>query len=128
MTDPQLAATLAALGHVLRLNLWRLLVPYGSQGLAAGEIAARMSVLPSSLSFHLRQMTHAGVLVQRRASRQVIYAVNLDNVGHIARLLALSLMQRADVLMQDSPFVGELQGADRRLVAETVIHAQALRH
>lgn len=78
MTDTQIAAVMAALGHTIRLQLWRMLMPFGKQGLPAGAIAARMSILPSSLSFHLRQMTQAGVLSQRRSSRQIIYAVNLD--------------------------------------------------
>ena len=52
------------------------MAPYGSNGLPAGKIAARMEVLPSSLSFHLRQMTQAGLLVQRRSSRQIICAVD----------------------------------------------------
>lgn len=71
---------LAALGHALRLRLWRLLAPHGHAGLPAGLIATTMNVLPSSLSFHLRMMTQAGVLTQRRSSRRIIYAVNADTV------------------------------------------------
>jgi DNA-binding transcriptional ArsR family regulator len=78
MTDTQIAASMAALGHTIRLQVWRMLLPHGNQGLPAGDIAARMSILPSSLSFHLRQMTQAGVLSQRRSSRQLFYTVNLD--------------------------------------------------
>jgi DNA-binding transcriptional ArsR family regulator len=70
------AAALAALGHKLRLAAWRMLVPHGQIGLPAGAISAQLAVAPSSLSFHLQQMTVAGVLVQRRSSRQIIYAVN----------------------------------------------------
>lgn len=67
---------LAALGHKLRFELWRMLSSYGSLGLSAGHIAARLGVPPSSLSFHLQQMTRAGILMQRRSSRQMMYAVN----------------------------------------------------
>jgi len=91
MTDYQTVAALAALGHGLRLSLWRLLAPYGPGGLSASIIAARMSVLPSSLSFHLRQMTQAGVLIQRRSSRQIIYAVNLDTMNGLVTSLSASI-------------------------------------
>ena len=87
MSEPQAVVVLAALGHELRFSLWRLLAPYGSRGLPAGTIAARMSVLPSSLSFHLRGMTQAGVLIQRRSSRQIIYAVNHDVINGLVESL-----------------------------------------
>jgi ArsR family transcriptional regulator, arsenate/arsenite/antimonite-responsive transcriptional repressor len=69
-------------------------------GLPAGTIAARLSVAPSSLSFHLLQMTHGRVLVQRRFSRQVIYAINEDVVGSLFHVLSgeITLDPAADVL------------------------------
>jgi len=88
MSEPQAVVVLAALGHELRFALWRLLAPYGLRGLPAGTIAARMSVLPSSLSFHLREMTQAGILVQRRSSRQMIYAVNHDVIDRLVAFLS----------------------------------------
>lgn len=69
-------AMLSALGQEIRLDLWRLLAEHGSEGLAAGVIAARLSLAPSSLSFHLQQLTQAGLLVHRRSSRRIIYAAN----------------------------------------------------
>jgi ArsR family transcriptional regulator len=88
MSDTQAILVLAALGHGLRFSLWRLLAPYGSKGLPAGVIAARMEVLPSSLSFHLRQMTQAGLLIQRRSSRQIIYAVDQHAIDGLLTCLA----------------------------------------
>jgi DNA-binding transcriptional ArsR family regulator len=87
MTARQAVAVMAALGHSLRLELWRLLVPYGSTGLSAGLIATSLAVPPSSLSFHLQQMTHAGILTQRRFSRQIIYAVNQDTMEELCSFL-----------------------------------------
>src|ERR1700694_3236753 len=46
----------------------------GPEGLSAGTIAERLGVAPSSLSFHLQQLLHAGLVTQRRLSRQLIYA------------------------------------------------------
>ena len=82
------AKVLSALAHDLRLELWRMLVPHGEEGLSAGLIAARLAIPPSSLSFHLQQMTQAGVLMQRRRSRQILYAVNDEVVGELCRFLS----------------------------------------
>src|SRR5436305_5408895 len=67
-------AALAALAQETRLDLFRLLVATGPQGLPAGTIAARLGVAPSSLSFHLQQLAHAGLITQRRLGRQLIYS------------------------------------------------------
>jgi ArsR family transcriptional regulator len=114
MSDSQLVAVLAALGHGLRLNLWRMLVPLGTRGLSAGAISAQMSVLPSSLSFHLRQMTQAGVLVQRRSSRQIIYAVNQDIFVGLAALLA-TLITSHGSSVGSADFISERNGEGDRL-------------
>jgi hypothetical protein len=62
-------------------------MPRGSLGLSAGSIAAQVSVAPSSLSFHLQQMIHGRVLVQRRCSRQIIYAVNYEIMDALCNFL-----------------------------------------
>src|SRR5947207_3531090 len=67
-------AALGALAQDTRLEVFRLLVATGPQGLPAGVIAERLGVLPSSLTFHLNQLHHAGLITQRRQSRQLIYA------------------------------------------------------
>jgi ArsR family transcriptional regulator len=65
---------LGALAQETRLDLFRLLVTVGSEGLPAGVIADRLGVLPASLSFHLAQLVHAGLITQRRLGRQLIYS------------------------------------------------------
>ena len=69
-------AALAALAHEHRLAVFRLLVESGPEGLAAGEIAKRVGLVPSSLTFHLQHLTRAGLLRQRRVSRQLFYATD----------------------------------------------------
>ena len=65
---------LGALAQETRLAVFRLLVATGPQGLPAGVIAERLGVMPSSLTFHLNQLHHAGLITQRRQSRQLIYS------------------------------------------------------
>src|SRR3954468_18132052 len=67
-------AALAALAQETRLDLFRLLVTRGPEGLPAGVIAERLGVPPSSLSFHLQQLVHAGLIAQRRLRRPLIYS------------------------------------------------------
>lgn len=64
-----------------------MLVPYGALGLPAGAISLQLAVAPSSLSFHLQQMTQGRVLLQRRSSRPMIYAVNDEIIGSLCRML-----------------------------------------
>jgi ArsR family transcriptional regulator, arsenate/arsenite/antimonite-responsive transcriptional repressor len=78
-------AALGALAQDTRLTLFRLLVTAGPAGLSAGTIAERIGVAPSSLSFHLQQLLHAGLVTQRRLSRQLIYAAEY---GAMANLVA----------------------------------------
>jgi ArsR family transcriptional regulator, arsenate/arsenite/antimonite-responsive transcriptional repressor len=78
-------SALGALAQETRLALFRLLVAQGPLGLPAGAIAEQLAVAPSSLSFHLQQLLHAGLVNQRRHGRQLIYAAEYDAMN---RLLA----------------------------------------
>jgi ArsR family transcriptional regulator len=77
MNPAQVVTALGALGQETRLEVFRLLVQRGPNGLAAGAIAQALDLPPSSLTFHLQQLTHAGLITQRRSSRQIIYAVDI---------------------------------------------------
>jgi DNA-binding transcriptional ArsR family regulator len=85
MDQKRVIAALGALAQETRLELFRLLVATGPQGLPAGVIAERLGVQPSSLSFHLATLTHAGLITQRRLSRQLIYSADY---GAMNKLLA----------------------------------------
>jgi ArsR family transcriptional regulator, arsenate/arsenite/antimonite-responsive transcriptional repressor len=76
MNSKQVVTALGAIAHDHRLAVYRLLVEKGPQGLPAGEIAERLEMPPSSLTFHLQQMLHAGLVTQRRLGRQLIYAAD----------------------------------------------------
>jgi len=76
MEGKRVVAALGALAHDTRLAVFRMLVQRGPDGLSAGSIADKLNLPPSSLTFHLQQLMHAGLITQRRLSRQLIYATD----------------------------------------------------
>lgn len=86
-TTSEAVGALAALAQETRLAIYRLLVEAGPNGLAAGTIAERLDVAPSSLSFHLAQLTHAGLIHQRRMSRSLIYAADFAAMNGLVTYL-----------------------------------------
>jgi ArsR family transcriptional regulator, arsenate/arsenite/antimonite-responsive transcriptional repressor len=76
MEAKQVIDALGALAHETRLAAFRLLVQRGPDGLPAGAISQALGLPPSSLTFHLQQLTRAGLVTQRRSSRQLIYATD----------------------------------------------------
>lgn len=76
MDSPAAVMALSALGHETRLAVYRLLIQAGPEGVAAGVIAGRTGVAPSSLTFHLQHLQRAGLISQRRLARQIIYAAD----------------------------------------------------
>jgi DNA-binding transcriptional ArsR family regulator len=85
MDKPSAISALGALAQETRLDAYRLLVTQGPEGLPAGVIADRLRVLPASLTFHLKELQHAGLITQRRLGRQLIYAAEY---GAMNQLLA----------------------------------------
>ena len=78
---------LGALAHEYRLDIYRLLVERGPEGLSAGAIGEAVGLSPSSLTFHLQNLHRAGLIMQRRESRSLIYSVDFgamnDLVGYL---------------------------------------------
>jgi ArsR family transcriptional regulator, arsenate/arsenite/antimonite-responsive transcriptional repressor len=74
-------AALSALAHEHRLAIYRLLVERGPDGLSAGTIGERVRLLPSSLTFHLQSLQRAGLIVQQRVGRQLIYSADFDEMN-----------------------------------------------
>ncbi len=66
-------AALAALAQESRLDIFRLLVQAGAEGLAAGQIGEQLGLPGATLSFHLNQLKHAGLATFRREGRSLIY-------------------------------------------------------
>ncbi|WP_374344941.1 ArsR/SmtB family transcription factor [Phenylobacterium sp.] len=80
-------AILSALAHEGRLSIFRLLVQAGPEGLAAGEIARRVGVLPNTLSASLNVLSHAGLIDSRRDGRSIIYTAQYDAMRELLAFL-----------------------------------------
>lgn len=87
MDSTQAVQALAALAHDTRLALFRMLVERGPDGLSAGVIAERLGVPPSSLTFHVQHLHRAGLVTQRRLSRQLIYAADFSAMNGLVGFL-----------------------------------------
>lgn len=77
------AETLAALAQETRLDLVRLLIAAGASGLPAGEIAVRLGVPPSTLSFHLNALERVGLVRGTRQGRSIIYAIRIAGLREL---------------------------------------------
>lgn len=87
MESPAAVGALAALAHASRLAAFRLLVQAGPDGLAASRIAETLDMPASSLSFHLKELAHAGLVASRQDGRFVIYAARYDTMDALLGFL-----------------------------------------
>lgn len=87
MDAKQTVTALSAIAHDHRLAIYRMLVAHGPEGLPAGTIAERLDMPPSSLTFHLQQLLHAGLVTQRRLGRQLIYAADFAAMNGLVSYL-----------------------------------------
>lgn len=83
----QTLLALAALAQETRLSVYRLLVEHAPEGLTAGDVAERLGVAPASLSFHLKELTRAGLIVPRPDGRFVWYSADLDAMNGVVGYL-----------------------------------------
>jgi DNA-binding transcriptional ArsR family regulator len=85
MDEKDVVNSLAALAQPVRLKVFRALVVNGQAGLTPGTMAEALDIPANTLSFHLKELTHAGLVTQERSSRNIIYRAAY---GHMNALLA----------------------------------------
>jgi ArsR family transcriptional regulator len=78
---------LGALAHEHRLAVFRMLVQAGPEGLSAGEIATRLGVVPSSLTFHVQSLQRSGLITRRRDGRQLYYSADFGSMNELVEYL-----------------------------------------
>jgi ArsR family transcriptional regulator, arsenate/arsenite/antimonite-responsive transcriptional repressor len=87
METSSVVIALSALAQENRLDVFRLLVQAGPDGMAAGDVAERLEIPPATLSFHLAQLRQAGLLSMRRDGRSLIYSANYDGMNGLMAFL-----------------------------------------
>ena len=103
MDNSSAVTCLAALAQEHRLALFRLLVQAGAPGLPAGAIAEKLGVPNSSLSFHLSQLTKAGLIRQNRQSRSLIYTADFEAMNDLVGYLMENCCGGADCSTKTHP-------------------------
>ena len=81
MENSDAVAALAALAQENRLDVFRLLVQAGPDGLPAGHIASALKLAPNTLTFHFDRLRNAGLITVRRDGRSMIYAVRIEQMN-----------------------------------------------
>ena len=81
MEEKGAVSALAALGQPQRLKIFRALVVAGKAGRTPGVLAGSLGIPPATLSFHLKELTHSGLVTQERSSRNLIYRAAYEQVN-----------------------------------------------
>lgn len=94
---------LSALAQTTRLALFRRLIRLGGRGESAGDLARQLRIPPQTLSFHLKEMTRAGLLQRRREGRRIYYAVDFEHVRRLGAYLSESCCDEASRVGDGGP-------------------------
>lgn len=76
-----------ALSQETRLRVFKMLVEYGTEGAPAGALSDQLDIPHNSLSFHLKHMSNAGLILSRRESRSIIYSANFEFFTDLIRYM-----------------------------------------
>lgn len=99
----QAVTLLAALAQETRLAIFRLLVECGQDGRAAGAIGEELGLAPATLSFHLKELAHAGLIHGRQDGRFIYYAADFDTMSGLLDYLMRNCCARDDARPRRSP-------------------------
>src|SRR5436305_11962970 len=95
MKQPQALTGLAALAQENRLDMFRLLVQAGPQGMPAGEVSSALGSSPNTLTFHFDRLREAGLVTVRREGRSMIYAAQFETMNALLAYLTENCCQGA---------------------------------
>lgn len=98
MQETDVVRSLAALAQEVRLRVFRALVVAGPEGLTPGVLSERLAVAPNTLSFHLKELVHAGLISQERQGRNLIYRASFDTMNALLTYLTDNCCQGASCL------------------------------
>ncbi len=96
MSEQQTVIALAALAQPQRLRAFRALVVAGPAGLSAGVLAQQLDIAPSALSFHLKELSHAGLVAGTAQGRFIIYQARFNQMNQLLAYLSEHCCQGED--------------------------------
>ena len=103
MEEQDVVKSLAALAQESRLRVFRTLVVAGPLGLTPGALSEELGVAATTLSFHLKELTNAGLVSQQRDCRNLIYRAAYDRMNGLLAYLTAHCCQGEDCLVTTQP-------------------------
>jgi ArsR family transcriptional regulator len=103
MEETDVVRALAALAQPLRLRIFRALVVAGNAGMTPGALAEQLDVAPTTLSFHLKELTHSALVTQERDGRFLIYRAVFDQVNALLGYMTANCCQGEPCLEPAAP-------------------------
>lgn len=102
MKEIEVVRSLAALAQEVRLRVFRALVVAGNEGLTPGALAEQLEVASNTLSFHLKELAHAGLISQERQGRNLIYRASFAVMNELLSYLTENCCQGAECLSPEA--------------------------
>jgi ArsR family transcriptional regulator len=102
MKEIDAVRSLAALAQEVRLRVFRALVVAGAEGLTPGDLVERLAVTANTLSFHLKELTHAGLITQERQGRNLIYRASFASMNELLAYLTENCCEGRACLSPDA--------------------------
>lgn len=96
MKENDVVKALAALAQEVRLRVFRALVVAGQAGLTPGDLSAQLGVAGNTLSFHLKELAHAGLVSHERQGRNLVYRASFDTMNALLGYLTENCCQGAE--------------------------------
>jgi ArsR family transcriptional regulator, arsenate/arsenite/antimonite-responsive transcriptional repressor len=103
MEEKAAVLALAALAQAMRLRVFRALIGAATQGMTPGELSATLGVPGSTLSFHLKELMHAGLVTQEREGRKLIYRPAIAQMNDLLAYLTAHCCQGAACEIDAAP-------------------------
>ena len=100
MEEQDIVRSLAALAQPVRLRVFRALVVAGTEGLTPGALVEALDVQATSLSFHLKELAHSGLVTQERSGRNLIYRAAFERMNALIGYLTENCCQGEACLPQ----------------------------
>ena len=104
MNEDQAVSALGALAHTQRLRVFRALVVAGSEGLTPSVLADQLDVARNSLSFHLKELAHAGLVTIEQQGRNLIYRADFTQMNSLLGYMTEHCCQGGVCEVTESPF------------------------